>query len=146
MCVSFSLFYLPFMCPTVSNLYNYIYNNKCQFVILICLQTFYKQHLFVTFIQQITSNYMQLYTRLTKLLLTIARFVLPFYIYKLSVCRTFSKQKVLVVVFSRTPSRLLVDRLLRSCLIYLICVQLVHVACCVLVYVYLMQMLLVVYL
>ena len=51
---------------------------------------------------------MQVHTRLIKLPLTLACFVLPFYIRTPSVCRTFTNQKVRVIAFSRTLLRPLV--------------------------------------
>ena len=53
-------------------------------------------------------DHTQFHTRRTELLLTLVRFVWPFYIRTSSVCRTFSKQKVHGLAFSRTLLRKLV--------------------------------------
>ena len=78
-----------------SNLYrNNNNNNNYSFVILICLQPFYKQHLhlIVRFIYRRILNQTQLHTRLTQLLLTCCLLCLA-----LLYANTFSLQNILKV-------------------------------------------------
>ena len=109
-----------------SNLYHVYnnYNNNC-LVRYAYHTTSYK------FKPQLFCSHTTLHTRLIEFLQTVTRFVLPFYIRTLSVCRTFSNWNVFVLAFSRT--------------LYMLAVYLVHVDC-VFAYVHLMLMLLVVYL
>ena len=124
-------------CSNLYHVYNNNYNNNYSFVILICLQTFCKLNLFVIlltglfailltsfFVSSTLIRYIfttkncksQLHTRLTKLLLTAACFVLPFNLSTSSVYRIFPKQKVHDLAFSRTLSLQFVYVHFRTCL------------------------------
>ena len=100
----FSFPYTIFMCPTVSDLYNNNNNNNC---------------LFDTTIRCSAHNcfvYTQLHTRRAEFLLTVVCLVLPYYGLTRSVKRTFLKQKVSVLAFSRTLSQPLVYVHSHTCL------------------------------
>ena len=99
----FSLLYLLFICPTVSNLHHNNCNNNCNYS-LFCSQRRFSYHVF--------SIHMHFQTRLIEFLLTVVVcFVLPFYSPTPSIKLTFFKQKVAVLAFWRILSR--------ACTIYL---------------------------
>ena len=82
-----------FHCSNLDYIYEYNqnYNNNYSFVMLICLQTFWKQHLFVVFLTQLFARYLQrwssnydcfvhtkLHTKLTEFLLLSSALSCPF--------------------------------------------------------------------